>query len=69
MIESYPIPPLARTALSYEMERHEQSLLMIGAQTLEVLGFTACDGFDVNFGTGFITRALPDVSSDAPGVA
>ena len=55
-LESRPLPELARTAVRLAQREYARAVTDIGAQTLDVLGLAAADGWAVDFDAGLARR-------------
>jgi hypothetical protein len=62
MIDSRPLPAIARTALALLNAQYKSDVDAIGVQTVEVLGLREDDNWHVDFPAGTLWRELPDPS-------
>lgn len=60
MIESHPLPMIAKTALSLLEQTFRRDLAALGEQTREAMGLPDDPKWAVNFDLGVITREIPD---------
>ncbi len=63
MIESRPLPEIARTAAALLAQEHARQLDALGMQTLDVMGVLLSDGWRIDFAAGTVSRERPEQPS------
>jgi hypothetical protein len=66
VIETRPLPSLAKTAFDLLMREFDARANALSTQTVEVLGLREEDDWTVDFNTGVMHREIPDAPPEAP---
>lgn len=65
MIETRPIPALAMRTATMMQRDFDRAIDVIGQETVAAMGLSESDNWRVDFGTGMMTRELPDPPTPA----
>lgn len=65
MIESHPIPKIAKTAFGLAKQNFDRAVNELARQSVEAAGFNPDDNWTVDFDRGMMAREVPDIGPPA----